>query len=231
MHSAWSILFQSSDFWHGVGKPGIKLRVACSEFRRDIPEDLFIYAVFSGVRIRKVDVFRLLPLTINDVIRLRSPLLFSDAFAIAVRRAGGFERCMQIVREKGWQLLCSVGNQRRRMRERLEGHFKAAGLLLLPQGGLYSAVITGRRFVEGAAVWRLKVARVASPRKSEYEDIMQALRQAVGFWYGGVNRDARSVEERIREARGSRANGVEVAEIHHQSISGKMFLYGILTFE
>ena len=111
-HSAWAILFQQDYFLQRLGKHGIHLRAACAEFRRDFPEDMFIRAVFNGVRIRKVDVFRLLPLSVNDVLRLRSPLLFSDAFAVAIRRSGGFERCMDIVREKGWDLLCRTHARR-----------------------------------------------------------------------------------------------------------------------
>ena len=80
------------------------MRAVCSDFRRDFPEGLFIHAVFRGVRIRSVDIFRLLPLSVSDVIQLRSPILFYDAFSVALRRHGSFERCMRIVRENGWRL-------------------------------------------------------------------------------------------------------------------------------
>ena len=235
MHPAWVILFQQSDFMRWLGKPGINLRAVCSEFRSDFPSDVFIHVVFDGVRIRKVDVFRLLPLSVNDVIRLRSPLLFSDAFAIAVRRSGGFEQCMNIVREKGWHLSCGVGRRREIVRKRLGAQFSDAGLPTPPAGELFDAVITGRRVAERAAIWRICLLHAMPSTRhqcsEEYDAIMWALKHAVGFWYGGVNRDARLVEERIREARTRTIQGDVVAEMHHQSISCKVFLYGVVRFE
>jgi hypothetical protein len=99
-HTAWHLLFFNPIFWEHTGRQGLALRRVCRHFRAEIPQQFAIEAAFSGVHIHMAAAFRLFPLAVRDVLRLRSPLLFADAFRMALIKTGSFEFCIAIMREE-----------------------------------------------------------------------------------------------------------------------------------
>jgi len=119
MHAAWSIVLCHDGFWAHLCKDHLGLITStCSSFRSDTSQRVAIFALFKHCRpVKKAALFRLLPLSVGDVAGLRSPVDFLTAFTIAERRAGGFDRCLAVVREKGWrcwlQSAVRLGKRRR----------------------------------------------------------------------------------------------------------------------
>ena len=86
----WDLLFMMPEFWDELDKDVFcMLRLACKSFKAMIPERDVIMRIFKGKMVKKVDLFRILPLSVNDVIRIRSPVDFTEAFRISERKAGG----------------------------------------------------------------------------------------------------------------------------------------------
>jgi hypothetical protein len=69
--------------------------------------------IFRNCVVKKVELFRFLPLTVYDVMKLRSSVNFVHAFKIAERKAGGFANCMAMVRERS--LYAHNDRERRRI--------------------------------------------------------------------------------------------------------------------
>lgn len=224
------------------------LRKVCKSFNREIPEQFAIEAAFSGVLIRKVEIFRLFPLSVYDVVKMRSPLLFVDAFRLSLKKAGGFEFCIAVMREKGWILWSTAGVKREAMRSKLTLELLAGGVTWPVSGPLFESAVSMRRNVESACVWRFECLIEEIPhwqtfRPSpgeqprtlytlwEYDAILFRLHSAVGFWYKGINRDVECIIVEIRRARLSNASGHPVDRIHHQHIAAKKFLFGIIKFQ
>ena len=247
MHDAWHILFFNPYFWEKTGKHGLKLRSVCKRFNDAIPEQYAIESAFSGVLIRKADIFRLFPLSVHDVVRMRSPLLFVDAFKIAVRKTNGFDFCIAVMREKACLLWNSVGIKRMHLRAKLDEELRAGGVSWAMNGSLYEAAISGRRMVDRAVVWyfdcfteqipcwqTFRPSPGASPRTMyqlwEQETILFLIRDAAGFWYKGINKDVVSVLQGIGQARRSYAEGRPICRMHHQHIAAKKFIFGIIRF-
>jgi hypothetical protein len=242
-HDAWHVLFFNPFFWEQTGKRGLNLRGVCKNFRKEIPERFSIESAFRGVLIRKVDVYRLFPLSVNDVVVLRSPLFFVDAFRLAVKKSGSFEFCIAVVREKGWTLRNSVGIKRDTHRAKLVADLAAGGVSWPVTGPLFESAVASfinevmsRRqiFVAGAVVWRYDtILRGLSEWENqwEYDAILSRIHHAVGFrWYKGINRDVRSVCDGIRFARKSHAEGGAVGCMHHQHIAAGKFVFGVVKF-
>ena len=247
LHDAWHALFYNSFFWEMCGKHGLQLRKVCKSFRDQIPERLAIESAFWGVKIRKVDIFRLFPLSVYDVVMMRSPLLFVDAFNLALKKSRGFEFCIAVMREKGIILWNSKGLKRERMRSKLNSDLVAGGI---PRGGygrLFEAVVAGSRCVESAAVWYFDViihdtnlhpyldplavvGELQLINQGEYDAILLRLRTAVGVWYKGINKDVREIISKIQAVRISCVNGDRMYCIHHHHVAEKKFLYGVIRF-
>jgi hypothetical protein len=247
MHDAWHVLFFNPFFWEKTGKHGLKLRETCKRAKEQIPEQLAIESAFSNVLIRKADIFRLFPLSVHDVVRMRSPLFFGDAFRIAMKKTRGFEFCIAVMREKAVLLWNTAGIKREALRSKLNRELAMGGVSWSMSGSLFEAAISGRRSVESAAVWyfdcfleelphwqTFRPSDGAPPRIMyqlwEYDTVLFLLREAVGFWYKGINKDVLSVLVGIKQARQSHALGVPVCRMHHQHIAGKKFIFGIVRF-
>jgi hypothetical protein len=247
MHDAWHILFFNPLFWEQTGKHGLKLREVCKQFKKGIPEQYAIESAFAGVLIRKADIFRLFPLSVHDVVRMRSPLLFVDAFKIAVKKTKGFDFCIAVVREKAILLWNSAGMKRAHLRARLDGELRAGGVTWTMTGPLFEAAVSGRRTVDGAVVWYFDcfIEQIpgwqtfrptpGAPSRTMYqlweqETILFLIRDAVGFWYKGINKDVTSVLRGIGQARQSHAEGRPICRMHHQHIAAKKFIFGIIRF-
>ncbi len=249
-HDAWHILFFNSFFWEQTGKHGLCLRKVCKDFKKDIPEQFATEAAFTGVLIRKVQIFRLFPLSVYDVVKMRSPLLFVDAFRMALKKTGGYDFCIAVMRDKGWMLWNSAGVKREAKRTKLNRELLAGGVTWPVTGSLFEAAISGKRSVESASVWHfdcfieeLPHWQTFHPPSSppgepprtlytlwEYDTVLFCLHGAVGYWYKGINREVLCIMDKIRRARSSHAAGHPVCCMHHQHIAGKKFLFGIVRF-
>ena len=252
-HSAWILLFNDPDFWLCLGKSGFMLRLVCKEFHSDIPEPVAIRAIFRSTLCRKVDLFRLLPLSVNDVVRMRSPVNFVAAFDIAVRRWGSFESCMAFVREWGWVSWRAANMKRRLARERINGFIKTAGLVdpIDVDNPVYVSAISNRKRVDRAVVWRYSctfegllpreqydpyqsangvvLSRMAHSNM-EFKSLLCCLHDAIGFWYKGIRCDARNIETFIRGIRSGVVLGPGKNVVQHQIVSGGVLVVGVITF-
>lgn len=228
MHDAWHVLIFNPFFWEQTGKKGLMLRQVCKSLKKDIPERLAIDAAFGNALVRKVDVYRLFPLSVNDVVRLRSPLRFMDAFRLAERKTGGFDFCMAVIRDKGWALWNSVGVLRGQHRAKLLADLRTGGVSLQETSDLFEAAVAGRRQVDSAVVWRCVV--LVGVAVYQYDDILHRVRNAVGFWYKGINRDVRSICDGIERAKRSYLMGRPIVRMHHQHIACGKFVFGVVDF-
>ena len=251
-HPAWNLLFYNPFFWTSVGKDGFALRGVCRAFRSDIPDLVSIAAVFAGRRCRKVTLFRLLPLSVSDVVGMRSPAVFLEAFAIAIRKAGGFDNCLALLRERGWQSCCEAGLKRRMAKDRVDGLIRDSGFsgIIDSHNPVYASAITTRRRVDRAVVWKyacsyegllpweqcnpwesvdgMRRARMLHWRV-ELRTLLKLLHDVVGFWYKGIHGDVAKIEAFIRRVRESGGN-VAGNCVQHQLISGGVLIIGDIRF-
>jgi len=108
MHPAWRILLDDPEhFWGRLDCRALCcLRLVCKEMRSAIPERDAILGVFGHEPI-SARLFCLLPISVCDALPLVRPQArVRDAFLLAERRAGGFDNCLAIVRDRAWQLWC-----------------------------------------------------------------------------------------------------------------------------
>jgi hypothetical protein len=246
-HDAWHALFFNSFFWEQTGKHGLMLRRVCKEFKDGIPEQYAIESAFKDVVIRKVDIFRLFPLSVHDVVRMRSPLLFRDTFKLALKKTGGFDFCIAVMREKGLASWNAVGVKRANLKSKLHAELRAGGVTWTVSGQLFDAVVSGKRIAESAVVWYYESfidilpdwgafrPSPSSPlrvmhKQWEFDTILFSLRDAVGFWYKGIRRDVVEIIGQIDRARNSNALGHTICCMHHQHVAGKKFLFGVIRF-
>jgi hypothetical protein len=232
----WHLLFSVPEFWDAVGgkRSLCMLRGVCRAFRADIPEREALLRVFRGCVMRKTNLFRILPLAVSDVLRLRSPVNFLEAFAIAERKAGGFDNCMALVRDKGWQC------------------FRRGAALRAQVGGVhvepaaFHAAL--RQGVHSARVWRYDSTLEelvpwqefnpfcqlgGGPRAWVYSGILFAhqerrrllrvFKEACGGWYRGIFKDVRLATRALKQARAARR-----ARVVHWSISNNTLLVGVI---
>ena len=235
------------EFWDELDKDVFcMLRLACKSFKAMIPERDVIMRIFKGKMVKKVDLFRILPLSVNDVIRIRSPVDFTEAFRISERKAGGFSNCMAIVRERGLHTWFIIGEQRAKFRREVEALLLKNGVRNPPKNHpLYNSAI--RRGLGNVKIWKYvsTYQRLMPPSKYnplevnhsfetsqalfavfEYDSIMDILRQAMGYWYRGINRDVRSVLAALRDARNK---GSFNPKDLHVAISNGVLLIGEIT--
>ena len=252
MHPAWNLLFFNPFFWSCVGKHGFSLREVCRSFRAEILDHVAIAAVFKAKRCRKVVLFRLLPLSVNDVVGMRSPAMFLDAFAIAIRKAGGFKNCMAILRDKGWISWREMDTKRRMARDRIDKLITDAGFVgrVECHDPVYISAISTRRRVDRVVAWMYDctyegllpweqynpwdsddgVRRAQVFHSSvELRTLVSLLHDVVGFWYKGIHGDAFKIEACIRAVRESGAQ-LPGGVLQHQLISGGVLILGEIKF-
>jgi hypothetical protein len=83
VHAAWLILFNDPDFWRRLDKECFcALTSACKLFHEDIPQRVAIMSLFQGKVVKKVSLFRILPLSVHDVMSIRSPVNFLEVVCI-----------------------------------------------------------------------------------------------------------------------------------------------------
>ena len=242
-HAAWSVLFNDPDFWSLLSKDHLAmLSSTCRSFRSDIPQRVAITTVFKDLPIKKVALFRLLPLSVNDVLGMRSPVDFLKAFLIAEAKSGGFDRLISIVREKGWQLWVDVGENRARRRAAFEAELTRLGVVELPTGDpIYrAALVTQQRAMSRVAFWQYSTTdrellpfsifnpytaevdlarRLACSRSTfrrvEYDTVLQLLRMTFSQFYKGINADCRTALGVIRAARDGGKDRCTVVLLSH----------------
>lgn len=221
-------------------------------FRSEIPDHVAIASIFRAKRCRKVTLFRLLPLSVNDVVSMRSPAMFLDAFTIAIRKAGGFQNCMAILRDKGWRSWCEKDMKRCIAKDRIDGLIRDSGFsgrieYLDP---VYISAITSRRRIDRAVVWRYNctyegllpwekynpwnsedgVRRAQALHSSvELRTLTGLLHDVVGFWYKGIHGDVFKIETCVRMVREC---GIQLVGdvLQHQMISGGVLIVGEIKF-
>lgn len=247
MHTAWSILFHCPEcFWSLLSKEHLALLSStCQSFRADIPQRVAIMALFKDKPIKKVNLFRLLPLSVHDVLGMRSPVDFLAAFAIAERKAGDFHNCLGIMREKGWFCWITEGEKRAKRRQGFEDELKRLGVVDLPVSDpIYrAALVLQNRAMDSVAVWQYETTdkellpcdiynpyaapldldrRLAYSRtkflSNEYPAILQMLRLAMSYYYRGVNADVRQAMQTIRAARTNNQERCTVVLLSHQCL-------------
>ena len=62
------------------------LSSVCAPFRRDIPQRVAILSLFTQTVVKKASLFRLLPLSVRDVLSIRSPVNFCEVWPFFLRR-------------------------------------------------------------------------------------------------------------------------------------------------
>ena len=243
---AWSILLSHDVFWAHLCKEHLPLLPStCRSFRSDVPQRLAIRVLFRDKPIRKATLFRLLPLSVYDVVTMRSPVNFLAAFAIAERKAGGFENCLAMMREKGWRCWLEVGEKRMKKRIAFEEELKRLGVPELPvDNALYrSAVIQQQRGLEKVVVWRYSTTDMEllpwqqlNPYESadevnfrlelsrnrfvvyEYNELLMCLKTAMGHFFKGINIQVRETIKEIRSARREMKQQCVVVALKHQCL-------------
>ncbi len=79
MSASWLILFNSPDFWAMLEKEHLgMLSSVCRSFHAEIPQRVAILSLFSQKVVKKVNLFKILPLSVRDVLNIRSPVNFCE---------------------------------------------------------------------------------------------------------------------------------------------------------
>jgi len=227
MHSAWDLLFYNPDFWNRLSKHEFCiLRLVCKEFKNGIPEREAIMCIFRKSVVRKVDLVRILPLTVNCVVKLRSPVNFVDALKIAERKTGGFANCMAMVRERGWRIHCVRQQRRMRLRDDVVASLLAQGVSNPPfydpvfQSALNDCLLP-------VVVWRYTYKYTQIETALFSYRILGALQRARKRWYNGIHRDMRDVLGFITHATVCRVTGERL----HVLLSGLVLMVGVISFQ
>ena len=233
---AWCILFHISDFWDWVGKRELcMLRETCRDFRADIPERLAILRVFRDRCVRKTELLRVLPLTVHDVLSIASPASFVSGFLIAENKTGGFDRCIAMMRERGWAAWCANEVRRAAFRDQVDARLRAHSIRASIRDTAAYRLALQRRDVCTVVVWKYVCrheelralggwARIMQ-EQHEYQAIKQRISWAVGGYYRRISRDVRSAINAIRAGRDTRQ------PMLHVVLSGGRLLIGHVRFE
>jgi len=231
-HSAWNLLFHNPEFWDHLTKLHMCcLTSTCKEFKGIIPEREVLMRVFRAKTMKKVELFRLLPLTANDVHKIKSPVSFTEAFQIAERKTKGFKFCMAIVRERGWRMWCEYGKERAERRHSIEETLRAQGVVSIPSDHpmLVRAV---NNQISRIVVWRYTWRIFPSDRFAQwannmfiYNSILNIIQQAHGNWYHGIHRETRVAIDAICSAQSVGTQYV------HLAFANNILSVGIVTFQ
>jgi hypothetical protein len=238
MHAVWNLLLQNPDFWDEVSKHVFCiLRLVCKEFRSSIPVRVAVLHIFRNETIKKVNLFRILPLSVNDVLRIRSPVNFVEAIKIAERKCGGFDNCLAIMQERGLNLWNKECTRRNETKKELDALLRSNGVLTQLTDPIYEAAI--KRGILKVAVWRCRYVYVRWGSGDhdvayhiaghlaccEFQTLLSKLHIALGHWYKGIYKDVRSTKEALRLAR---CEGV--ADHVHVQISNNTLVVGLVSF-
>lgn len=225
MHSAWDLLFYNPDFWGCLSKHEFcNLRLACKDFAAGVPEREAVLWVFRNSAVKKVDLFRVLPLTVHDVMRLKSPVNFADAFKIAERKAGGFVNCMAMVRERSLYTKHVRERQQMGSRDSVLASLLAQGVSNPPYyNPFFRSALDG--YVSRVVVWRYVHKRINAGPCFESEEVLGLLRKARGKWYRGIQNHMRDVMITI----GMMETWQSITEHMDVNLSGDVLMVGILS--
>ena len=230
-HSAWHLLFHNPDFWDLLTKQHLCcLRTTCREFHTRVPEREALLRVIRSACMRKADLFRLLPLTVYDVLRMRSPVRFTDALLIAERKSKGFEACLAIVRDKGWRLWCERGRHRAECKQQIQDALLAqsdgvsAALLPLDHPVLHKAAASGH--VARVIYWHCVDEGPAVSFQRCYRRFLTTIKHAYGYWYKGIHADTLAVTRVVVSAR-------EAAAAHcvHLTFAHDILAMGVVSLQ
>ena len=221
-HPVWTLLFFNSHFWECVGHSGFRLRQICKSFRAEIPESLAICAIFADTVCQKADLFRLLPLSITDVVHMNSSVGFLEGFDIAVRKVKGFDNCMAFVRERGWR---HVGCLNKDRLDSLIDDAKFSDQMDKTNPVYLCAVKSSNSQIVRVVTW---CYRCPYQWQGDYGELLHVLYGAVGYWYKGIHRDVRSVRECIYTARTGRRPFGDL--VQHQLITSGVLIIGVISF-
>lgn len=234
-HSAWNLLFYNPEFWDQLTKLHMcSLRCACKEFKTTIPEREAIMRIFRAKTMKKVELFRLLPLTVNDVLRIRSPIPFTEAFQIAERKTKGFQYCMAIIRERGWRLWCEKGRPRAERKHAIEETLRAQGAVSFSSDHPIIMKATNSH-VSRIVVWRCTWRTYPQDQRFSqwsnnmfsYNSILEIIQQAFGYWYKGIHRDTRAAIDAICAAQLDSS----VTQYVHLAFANNILSIGIVSFQ
>lgn len=226
MHPAWNLLFHDPEFWGKMTKHQYSnLRCVCKETRESIPDREAIACIFKCVVVKKVDLFRLLPLTVHDVMKLRSPVNFSEAFQIAEKKAGGFHNCLAIVRERG--------SYCQREKERKKKEFRDAVIHSLLIQGVKDPPFEDPIFQDALekgcqlpiAVWKYNCAHDSYRPLEEYDAVKFQLIRVRNRWFKRFHRYANQATDFIFDLRLRSA----VGEYHHVMLTHGVLMVGVVT--
>ena len=226
MHPVWNLLFHNPEFWDQMTKQQYcDLRSVCKEARESIPDREAIACIFRRVMVRKTDLFRLLPLTVHNVMKLRSPVNFVEAFRIAEEKAGGFRNCMAIVRERG--LMC------RRQKERRLADFRDAVLHSLRIQGVSHPPLEDPAFQDAlqngcllpVAVWRFTCAHDRFRPCEESNAVRDQLIRVRNRWIKNIHLYVNMATNFLNDLRLRSA----VGEFHHVMFTHGVLMVGVIT--
>lgn len=196
IHPAWSLLFYDPRFWTGLGNKFhmCNLRQVCAQFREEIPEREAIRYLFGGCMLPKAQLLRLLPLTVHDVLKLRSPVDFFKGFELAEAKVGGFPRCMAMIREK------QHDPRRMELRRRVQVALGSEYNYFVVDHEAMGAAL--RRSVQHVVRWEYHVhSRSGCNRHEDYVRLKLLFRHMGGKWYAGICEDVRLAYIAIQRAR------------------------------
>jgi len=175
--------------------------------------------VFRNKTIKIVSLFRLLPLSVNDVLKIHTPVYFTDAFKIAELKSGGFDNCLAIMRDRGWNHHRIEEARRAETRGEIEATLRTHGVVVLKHDQTYASALS--KGVERVVVWRLDTR--SDFRMLEYDILLQKLYQAMGRWYRGIHKDVRSIAKALRVVR-------DTPEYVHVLLSNNTLVVGVISF-
>ena len=228
-HPAWNLLFHNPEFWDHLTKLHMCcLLGTCKEFKTSIPERDALLRVFKGVSMKKVDLFHLFPLTVHDVLKIRSPVRFTDAFQIAERKVKGFPYCMALIREKGWRLWCKRDKHRTECKKKIEELLRSNGTVSFP----YDHPALERfadRCISRAVVWQYTWTTHPSLHTAHvfhYNQVLTAIQQAYGYWYKGIHGDTKTAICAINNAMANPTT----TEYVHVAFANTILAIGVVSF-
>jgi len=228
-HPAWNLLFHNPEFWAHLTKLQMCcLLGTCKEFKTSIPERDVCLRIFKNASMKKVDLFHLFPLTVYDVLKIRSPVKFTDAFRIAERKAGGFPYCMSLIREKGWRLWCKRDKHRTECKKKIEDLLRSNGTVPFPYDHLTLEKLADRS-ISRAVVWRY-TWRTQSDTAQQYDfhyyRVLMAIQKAHGFWYKGIHKDTHTAIGTINAA----MTDSTTTEYVHVALANAILAIGVVSF-
>lgn len=230
-HPVWNLLFHNPEFWDHLTKLHMCcLLGTCKEFRTSIPEREVLLRIFKDTSIKKVELFRLFPLTVHDVLKLRSPVRFTDAFQIAERKAHGFQYCMAVIREKGWRLWCERSRQHAECKQAIEELLRSNGAVSFQSNHPViekASKIKYPRVIVWKYTWNIIPTQETQRHNLfYYHQVLMAIQGAFGYWYKGIHKDTRTAIGAINTA----MEDPSATEYVHMTFANAILAIGVVEF-